>query len=73
MYVCKFEKVLDGGQELSKWSEAMDMTKWVKYLASDVIGDLTFSRNWNTLESKENKNIPAVIAQGLAGLNLVCP
>ena len=40
-------------------------------LSFDTTGDLTFSRNWNLLESEENRNIPGVIAQGLGGLNLV--
>lgn len=47
------------------------MTKWMAYLASDIIGDLTFSRKFNMMESETNRNIPEIIAQGLGGLNLV--
>ena len=53
------------------WTAAKDMTKWMSYLSFDTTGDLTFSRNWNLIESEENRNMPGVISQGLGGLNLV--
>ena len=66
----KFCRVLD--VECSgDWTAAKDMTKWMSYLSFDTTGDLTFSRNWSLIESEENKNMPAVISQGLGGLNLV--
>jgi len=69
---CKFEKILDNGHEVGEWGSAMNMTKWFAYLGSDIIGDLTFSRNWGLLDGDDNRNIPDVISQGLGGLSLVC-
>ena len=66
----KFCHFLDIGSP-GDWTAAHDMTKWMSYLSFDTIGDLTFSRNWNLLESEENRNIPGVISQGVRGLNLV--
>ncbi len=66
----KFCHFLDMGSN-GDWTVAQDMTKWMSYLSFDTIGDLTFSRNWNLIESEENRNMPGVISQGLGGLNLV--
>ncbi|KAL8715436.1 MAG: hypothetical protein Q9220_000770 [cf. Caloplaca sp. 1 TL-2023] len=68
--VHKFINILDRGLIAGQWSQARNMTEWMAYLASDILGDVTFSRNWNLLESEENRNIPAVVAEGLGGLNL---
>ena len=64
---CRFLDMESSGE----WTAAKDMSKWMSNLSFDTTGDLTFSRNWNLLESEENRNIPGVIAQGLGGLNLV--
>ena len=53
------------------WTAAMDMSQWMSNLAFDTTGDLTFSRNWNLIESEENRNMPGVISEGVGGLNLV--
>ena len=53
------------------WTEAKDMSQWMSNLSFDTTGDLTFSRNWNLIESEENRNMPEVIAQGLGGVNIV--
>ena len=53
------------------WTAAMDMSRWMANLAFDTTGDLTFSRNWNLIESEENRNMPGVISEGVKGLNLV--
>ncbi|KAL8951794.1 MAG: hypothetical protein Q9222_002243 [Ikaeria aurantiellina] len=68
--VQKFIRILDDGLIAEEWSEARNMTQWMAYLSSDILGDLTFSRNRNLLESEDNRNIPEVVAQGLGGLNL---
>ena len=66
----KFCRLLDM-ENSGPWTAAKDMTKWMSYLAFDVTGDLTFSRNWNLIESEENRNMPGFISQGLWGVNLV--
>lgn len=53
------------------WTTAKDVTQWMAYLSFDTIGDLTFSRNWNLIESEENRDVPAIISLGLGGVNLV--
>ena len=68
--VRKFCRVLDM-ESSGEWTAAKDMTRWMSNLAFDTTGDVTFSRNWNLIESEENRNMPDVIAQGLGGLNLV--
>lgn len=54
-----------------EWSEAKNVTDLVAYLASDVMGDVTFSRNWNMLNSAENRDIPKIVHKGAGGLNAV--
>ena len=66
----KFCRILDM-ESTGAWTAAKDMTKWMSYLSFDITGDLTFSRNWNLIESDENRNMPGFISEGLGGLNLV--
>ena len=55
------------------WNEARDLTKWTSYVMSDIMGDNTFSRNWNMMESEDNRAILDVLAKGVAGLHMVSP
>ena len=54
------------------WSSPKDMTKLVGYLVSDIMGDVTFSRNWNVFENEENRHFVDKLPQGVAGIHLVC-
>jgi len=58
----------DGGKD---WSEPKDMTKFVAYCTSDIMGDTTFSRSWNMLHSEENRDMYYVLPRGIGGLSLV--
>lgn len=69
-HVRKFCQFLDE-KPSGGWSTAKDMTTWMSYLTSDIVNDLTFSRNYNLMGSEENRYIPQAIVQGLGGLNLV--
>lgn len=53
------------------WNSAKDMSKWSAYLASDIQGDVTFTRNWNVLQSSENRNVVEILPQGVQGLYVV--
>lgn len=56
----------------TEWSTPKDMTKLVAYCTSDIMGDTTFSRNWNMLDSQENRDIFYLLPRGIGGLSLVC-
>lgn len=53
------------------WNSAKDMTTLVAYVTSDIMSDATFSRNWNMLNSKENRYIVELLATGVLGVNMV--
>ncbi len=53
------------------WNEPKNMTEWIAYVTSDIMGEITFDRSWNTIERDENRHILRIISQGVAGLNLV--
>lgn len=52
------------------WSQSHDMTKRIQYLLSDVMGDVTFSRNWSIQESSANRHILDLMSLGTSGINL---
>jgi len=55
------------------WNQARGLTSWTSYVMSDIMGDNTFSRNWNKMESQDNRAILDVLAKGVAGLHMVRP
>ena len=67
-YYCQ---CLSEGKPLAEWSSAKDMTKLVGYLVSDIMGDVTFSRNWDVLQNDENRHFVEELPQGVAGIHLV--
>lgn len=54
-----------------EWNKTRALTEWTSYVLSDIMGDSTFSRNWNMMESKDNRGILQVLAKGVAGLHMV--
>ena len=54
-----------------QWSSARDMSEICGYLTSDIMGDLTFNRNWNMLLSGENRWILKTLPGGVALINMV--
>ncbi|KAJ5949319.1 cytochrome P450 [Penicillium verhagenii] len=57
--------VAEGG-----WSRSHDMSKTVQYLLSDIMGDVTFSRNWSTQSSSANRHILDLMSLGTSGIHL---
>ena len=54
-----------------EWSSSKNMTTAISYTVSDIMGDVTFSRSWNTQESAENRYVLDLLPQGTSGINLV--
>ena len=63
--------LLDGVVDLRTWGAPKNMSKEVGYLVSDIMGDVTFSKNWNTLEDPEYRRFVEDSALGTAGVHLV--
>ena len=61
------QKMLDDESE-SRWSKARDISKWASYLTSDIMGNVAFGRNWNVMESDENRKVVEALPEGVAGL-----
>lgn len=66
-----FTQILAADLRLDGWSSAKDMTPVVGYVTSDIMGDLTFSRNWDMLKSTANRYILELLPRGVLGINMV--
>lgn len=53
------------------WSPARNMSKVVSYLISDIMGDLTFSKNWNVQRDSTNRHFVEDGGMATAGIHLV--
>ena len=53
------------------WSQPKDMAQLMGYLTFDVMGDICFGRNFETLISTQNRDLIGVISDGAQGLNTV--
>jgi hypothetical protein len=62
-------------QELLKdnqgWGPGRNMSKWISWLMSDIMGDVTFSRNWNLMKSEKNRHIVDILSLGACLINTV--
>ena len=54
-----------------EWSKARDITKMIGYLISDVMGDVTFGRNWEVMSKPDNRDLMTQLPQAVAGIHLV--
>ncbi|KAJ5734190.1 hypothetical protein N7493_002976 [Penicillium malachiteum] len=52
------------------WSQSQDMSKCIQYLLSDIMGDVTFSRHWDTQLSDANRHILDLMSLGTSGIHL---
>ena len=58
-------------QDAASWSKPRDITKLAGYLVSDIMGDLTFSKNWDVQRSHKNRHFVEELPLGVAGIHLV--
>ena len=63
--------LVDERSPAGEWSSARNMTLTVSYALSDIMGDVTFSRNWETQSSSKNRHILSLLPQGTCGINMV--
>jgi hypothetical protein len=61
----------DPSDKTKKWNSARNMSSWCGWLVNDIMGDITFHRNWNMLTSDENRDVLQILNQGVGGLNMV--
>jgi cytochrome P450 len=67
------DKMLDDADHVSrKWNSARNMSQWCGWLVNDIMGDITFHRNWSMLTNEENRDVLEVLSRGVGGLNMVC-
>ncbi|KAL7273449.1 hypothetical protein RUND412_003704 [Rhizina undulata] len=50
-----------GGKGTGKWRG--DMSKWATYLTFDIMGELSFGKNFGMLERDENRYVPKIIGK----------
>ena len=55
----------------AEWSKAREMTKAIGYLISDIMGDVTFGRNWEAMKKPDNRDLITQLPQAVAGIHLV--
>jgi hypothetical protein len=66
------DKMLDDPKDKSsKWNSARNMSQWSGWLVNDIMGDITFHRNWSMLTKEENRDVVEVLSRGVGGLNMV--
>lgn len=53
-----------------EWSASYNMSKEVQFLLSDIMGDVTFSRNWSIQASPDNRHILDLMSLGTSGIHL---
>ena len=66
-----FKNLLDLNADHKLWNAPRDMSKEIGYLVADIMGDVTFSKNWNTLEEPQYRSFVEDSALGTAGIHLV--
>lgn len=53
------------------WSHPKDMARLMNFLTFDIMGDICFSKNFETLSSTRNRDLINSISDGAHGLNTV--
>ena len=53
------------------WSTPKDMSQWIGFVTTDIIGDLCFTRNWNLMGSNKNRDILQAFEDGSGALSIV--
>ena len=66
-----FCSILLDREDPTNWSPPRNMSKMIGYLVSDITGDITFSKNWNTQRDPQHRHFVEESALGTAGIHLV--
>ena len=66
-----FCQYLLANQPSADGNTARNMTEWMAYLTSDIMGEITFSSDWDTMQNPKNRPILTLVSQGVAALTLV--
>ena len=53
------------------WSTPKDMSQWIGYVTTDIVGDLCFTRNWNLMGSNQNRDLLQAFEDGSRALSFV--
>ncbi|KAL8788329.1 MAG: hypothetical protein Q9213_001726 [Squamulea squamosa] len=62
--------LIDGELDEAEWSSPKDMTQRVGWLVSDIMGDITFSKNWNVQKEARWRKFVEDGPLGVAGIHL---
>ncbi|PVH98957.1 cytochrome P450 [Periconia macrospinosa] len=65
-YFC--DQLVDEGKD--GWSSPRDMSKYVGHLVSDMMGDITFSKNWEVQQKPDNRDLLVSLPEAVAGIHL---
>lgn len=61
----------DGKVSVGEWTHAHDISKALTYLQADIMGDVTFSRNWGMLTDEENRHMVGLMSSSALAMNTV--
>jgi hypothetical protein len=50
-----------GSVRAGEWTPARNMTEWSNYLSYDIMGDLTFGKKFEYMESEEHHYVPGLM------------
>ncbi|KAF7915318.1 uncharacterized protein EAE98_011184 [Botrytis deweyae] len=59
----------DGLVSAGEWTHAHDISKALTYLQADIMGDVTFSRNWGMLNDEENRHMVGLMSDSALAMN----
>ncbi|KAF7917859.1 uncharacterized protein EAE97_011997 [Botrytis byssoidea] len=59
----------DGKVSVGEWTHAHDISKALTYLQADIMGDVTFSRNWGMLNDEENRHMVGLMSSSALAMN----
>ncbi|KAM0177897.1 hypothetical protein ACHAPF_003863 [Botrytis cinerea] len=59
----------NGKVSAGEWTHPHDMSKALTYLLADMMGDVTFSRNWGMLKDEENRHVIDLMADAALAMN----
>lgn len=54
-----------------EWGSPKDMSQWIAFVTTDIVGDLCFTRNWNLMGSNENRDLLQAFEDGSGALSIV--